>query len=126
MLDAGADIENGYGEHLDSPAHVAAFHGSTDALKLLLANGANPHVGSDYYGSLIYAAALEGHRETVQALIALDLGIDIQTGRASDRATPLHFAYWNDDNAMAEMLLAAGADPEAKTNDGRLPQQFRR
>ncbi|MEM6734143.1 MAG: ankyrin repeat domain-containing protein, partial [Myxococcota bacterium] len=78
LLEAGADIENGYGDQLVSPAHVAAFHGSTDVLQLLLAEGANPHVGSDYYGSLIYAAAFEGHRETVKALIALDLGIDIQ------------------------------------------------
>lgn len=91
LLEAGADIENGYSEYLVSPVHVAAFHGSTEALKLLLANGADPQVGSDYYGSLIYAAAFEGHRETIQSLLALDLGIDIQAGRASDRATPLHF-----------------------------------
>lgn len=126
LLEVGADIEKGYSDHLVSPAHVAAFHGSTEALELLLANGADPNVGSDYYGSLIYAAAFGGHRETVQALIALDLGIDIQAGRASDQATPLHFAYWNNDKVMAEMLITAGADPEAKTSDGRLPRQFRR
>lgn len=126
LLEAGADIEAGSSRHLVSPAHIAAFHGSTDALKALLAHGADPHVGSEDYGSLIYAAAIEGHRDTVQTLLDLNLGIDIQAGRASDRATPLHFAYWHNDSAMVEMLIAAGADPEAQTTDGRLPHEFRR
>lgn len=126
LLDAGADIELGFTNELISPAHIAAFHGSTEALSLLLARGADPHAGSDSYGSLIYAAAFDGHRDTLELLIDLDLGIDLQAGRASDEATPLHLAHWNNDDSMVDLLVSAGADPEAKTTDGRLPHQFRR
>ena len=77
LLDAGADVDAGGAEHLVSPAHMAAFHGSTQALAVLLDRGADPHVCSEYYGSLTCAAAFEGHRETVEMLLGRELGIDL-------------------------------------------------
>jgi ankyrin repeat protein len=56
----------------------------------------------------------------------MNLGIDLQAGRASDKATPLHFAYWNNDTEMADLLIKAGALPDASTTDGRLPKEYRR
>lgn len=123
LLDAGADIEAGGAERLVSPAHAAAFSGSTRALSILLDRGADPHVGSDSLGSLIFAAAIEGHRETVEMLLGRELGIDLQAGRASHGLTPLHVAYRNGDQEMVRLLIEAGADENVRSTDGRLPHE---
>ncbi len=126
LLDHGAKIDG-----VDVPTNLtallgASLRGADDTVKLLLDRGADPHVGTPDYGSAIYAAAFGGHRETVHLLLSHNLSIDLQRGRASDHATPLHMAYWHNDAAMIQMLLAAGASPTALTTDGRSPEQFRR
>ncbi len=126
LLDHGAKIDG-----VDVPTNLtallgASLRGANDTVKLLLDRGADPHVGTPIYGSAIYAATFGGHRETVHLLLSRNLNIDLQRGRASDRATPLHMAYWHNDAAMIQLLLAAGASPKALTTDGRSPEQFRR
>jgi len=126
LLDHGANIEARGGEYAFTPLLAAAYVGSNDSIKLLLKRGANPKVGTDEFGSPIYASAFSAKTETVRLLLSSNLGIDLEAGRASDKATPLHFAYWNNDTEMAELLLKAGARPDARTTDGRLPTQFRK
>lgn len=124
LLDAGADIELGVGQHLASPAHHAAFHGSTEALAILLDHGGDPHAVTSNFGSLIFAGAYRGHRETVRMLLDRDLGIDLQEGQWRYDTTPLHYAYRHGDEVMIQMLIDAGADTEAATTDGRLLRDF--
>lgn len=126
LLDHDADIEAKGGNYGFTPLLAAAYTGSSDAVKALIERGANPNAGTDYFGSPVYAAAFSGKRETVRLLLSMDLGIDLQAGRASDKATPLHFAYWNNDAEMADLLMEAGALPNARTTDGRLPTEYRR
>lgn len=102
----------------------AAFYGSNEALGVLLQRGADPMVSTESFGSLLYAAVFENETDTVRLLLSMDLGIDVQAGRASDRATPLHMAHWNGDQEIIDMLLEADADPAARTTDGRVPSQF--
>lgn len=127
LLKAGADIEAAGGvEGLASPAHLAAFHGANDALALLLDKGADPRVRSDRHGSLLGAAAMGGHRETIEMLLRRIGGGEALAGRATDGATPLHFAYRLGDQKMIALLLNAGADAEARTTDGARPRDWAR
>lgn len=125
LLDAGAQVDKGIYNDLVSPAHIAASYGSLPVLKLLLDRGADPHAGSDHMGSLIYVAVFGGHHDTVRELLGRQLGIDIQRGRASDRWTPLHAAYFAADPEMVKLLLDAGADPNARDTHGRLPSDMK-
>lgn len=122
----GANLEDRGGSESLTPLLLAAYVGADDAIKALIAHGANPKAGTDYFGSPMYAAAFSGKTETVRLLLSMNLEIDLQAGRASDKATPLHFAYWNADDEMARMLIEAGANPNARTTDGRLPAEFRK
>jgi len=126
LLDHGANIDAAGGGYGFTPLLAAAYFGANDSIELLLKRGANPKLGTEDFGSPIYAAAFSGKTEIVRLLLSLNLGIDLQSGRASDKATPLHFAYWNNDTEMAQLLLKAGALPDARTTDGRLPTQFRK
>ncbi len=126
LLEHGADIEATGGGYDFTPLLAAAYAGSNDAITMLLKRGANPKTGTEHFGSPIYAAAFSGKRETVRLLLSMNLGIDLQTGRASDKATPLHMAYWNNDAEMADLLVKAGALQDARTTDGRLPSAFRK
>lgn len=126
LLDAGAHADKGTYNNLATPAHIAASYGSLPVLKLLLDRGADPHAGSDEMGSLIFAAVFGRHHDTVRELIDRQLGIDIQRGRAKDRWTPLHAAYFTADPVMVEFLLQAGADPHARDASGRLPSDMKR
>lgn len=126
LLDHGADIEAVQGGYEFTPLLAAAYSGSNDAIKTLIERGADPKAGTEHFGSPIYAAVFGGKRETVRLLLSMNLGIDLQAGRASDNTTPLHMAYWNGDLEMVQLLLEAGALPDARTTDGRLPSEYRK
>jgi len=124
LLDHGADINLPSGSENLTPVFWAAYAGKTKAMCELLDHGANPHTGTEWYGSLIYVASFNGHTETVRELLSRDLDISLDVGRTSDGATPLHLAYWNRNPELIEILLEAGADPEIHTKDGRKPHEF--
>jgi ankyrin repeat protein len=123
LLNHGANTEAIVDD--ETPLLAAARSGANDAIRVLIERGANPRAGTATCGSAIYAAAFAGKTETVRLLLSMRFGIDLQAGRASDHATPLHFAYRNQDIPMAAMLIDAGADANATTTDGRRPAEFR-
>jgi uncharacterized protein len=98
--------------------HLAAFFGQDDAVRLLLARGADPDApGTGWMtGTPLNAAASAGHATVVGLL--LEAGADpdaVQRGGW----TPLHSAAHNGDARTVELLLAHGADPGALADDGR-------
>jgi ankyrin repeat protein len=98
--------------------HLAAFFGQDDAVRLLLARGADPDAGGTGWmtGTPLNAAASARHA-TVVALL-LEAGADpdaVQRGGW----TPLHSAAHNGDVRTVELLLSHGADPSAVDDDGR-------
>lgn len=50
----------------------------------------------------------------------LDTGADVNASNNYGR-TPLHEAAWNDNTAVAELLIAKGADVNAADGDGKTP-----
>ena len=95
---------------------TASFGGNADAVKVLLAGGANVSAAETIKGqtSLMWAVS-EGHRDVVRAL--LDSGADVNA-RSTGQFTPLLFAARGGDIELARLLLAAGAEIDAKSADG--------
>ncbi len=126
LVEHGADLDLPSGSDALTPVFWAAYCGETKAMTELLDLGADPYTGTPYYGSLIYAASFNGHTAAVRELLNRGLDIPLDLGRASDGSTPLHMAYWNENQELIQLLLEAGAAPELRTTDGRRPRDYGR
>ena len=104
-----------------TPLHIAVFAHNADAVRALLASGANPNelaTASFAQVTPLGTAATFGANEIAELL--LDNGAD--TERTSDHGnTPLHSAAANGNRALVELLLARGANAGATTADGKTP-----
>ena len=70
----------------------------------------------------LHIAASEGTPENIRVL--LNAGVDVMVRDKFDR-TPLHnAARFNDKIGVIEVLLEAGADPKAITENGKTPWDF--
>jgi ankyrin repeat protein len=106
-----------------TPLHLAAFFGHTDAVRSLLAAGAEGDVASRNAMAVtpLHSAAAGGHAAIVELL--LTAGADA-TARQSGGWTALHSAAANGDTAAAAALLRHGAVRDAVSDDGRTPRQL--
>jgi ankyrin repeat protein len=98
--------------------HLAAFFGQNDAVRLLLARGADPDAAGTGWmtGTPLNAAASARHATVVALLLGAGGDPDaVQRGGW----TPLHSAAHNGDVRTVELLLSHGADPSAVDDDGR-------
>ncbi len=103
-----------------TPLGLAAFFGHTDAVRWLLAHGADPNIASrnnQHVMPLHSAVAAKQH--DISAML-LEAGAKVNAVQA-DGFTPLHEAAQNGQRDVVELLLAHGADRGAKKSDGKTP-----
>jgi ankyrin repeat protein len=98
--------------------HLAAFFGGAEAVRALLAAGADPDAddANPFKVRPLHSAVSVRDREATRAL--LEAGADPNV-RQQGGFTPLHSAAHNGDTALVQMLLDHGADPALRTDDGK-------
>ncbi len=112
LLDGGATPSAQTDDGLTPLDHAALF-GKGDVASILSAHGAQPSVFS--------AAALDD-AEQLRRLLAQDESLALR--RTEHGRTPLHWAAGANAAGAAEVLLSAGADPEARDDFGSTPLEF--
>ena len=103
--------------------HLAAFFAGVDAVRLLLARGADvdAHGTGWMTGTALHSAVSARDADAVRAL--LDAGAD-PNARQQGGYTPLHGAAHNGDAPIVRMLLDAGADPSLTNDEGKDARAF--
>jgi ankyrin repeat protein/L-ascorbate metabolism protein UlaG (beta-lactamase superfamily) len=121
LLEAGADPNKG-DQNGNVPVHVAAWTGSADVLRLLIEHGADVNVVSSTGDIPICSAIHLGHPEILEMLLSAGARSDVRDTRFG--ATPLQLAALVGYEDAAEILLANGADIEARDRAGATPLQL--
>jgi acyl-CoA-binding protein len=94
--------------------HAAAKNGSLDDVRQLLSSGMDINMQNEEGMTALHWACENGHAEIVSLLLDNNAKMDIQ--ERNDNMTALHFAI--PFTEVAELLIVAGADVDAKDNDG--------
>jgi ankyrin repeat protein len=141
LVELGASVNGKAGG--ESPLWCAARGGHLDTVKLLVELGADVHARNPFYNSPpLGAANYKGQRHVVEYLLQFaPIGDAVKYGgldrvrtllrenpecvhvRDKDGRTPLHYPYRDTQHGaqIIELLIAHGADPSAKDNEGRTP-----
>lgn len=124
LIEAGADV-NARDQIDDSPYLFAGAEGRLEILKMTVAAGADLTSVNRYGGTALTPAAHHGHVEVVRYLLTTDIDID----QVNDLGwTALLEAVILGDGgpvyqAIVELLLQAGADPNISDDKGMTPQE---
>lgn len=122
-----------------TPLHLAVTHGQYQTVKYLVEHGADVNLRdsatpANYHSALerkllqqvagatpLHYAAKSRHVEIVRYLLSRHA--DINAGSRYGNS-PLHFAYFTENNnAMRELLVASGADVNARNNANDSPAE---
>ena len=113
-----------------TPLWLAARGPDPDAMRVLIAAGADPLVETDHQVTLLMSAAgidyRQGPREKLETevlaavTLALEHGGDV-TATDADGNTALHGAAIRGANSTVRLLLERGASIDAKNSQGRMP-----
>jgi ankyrin repeat protein len=115
----GADLSVRGGDGF-TPLHLAAFFGGAEAVRVILATGADPDADADnpFEVRPLHSACARGDFECARALLEAGANPNIAQQRGY---TPLHSAAHLDDYELASLLLQHGADRHATNDEGKLP-----
>ena len=132
LIAAGADVDRrnlwqvGRVEYRSTPLMTAVFHGAPGSVRLLLKAGADPNLYEETRGVGELAGPWERrshgvlHMSTTNEIVRLllDGGADPNL-KAAGGQRPLMSAAEERDPEKARLLLAHGADPAARDDEGR-------
>jgi uncharacterized protein len=82
--------------------------------------GENPSIATGNSPPPLIAAARSRDSARVLELLTAEPRVDVNQ-RSADGTTALHWAVYNDDVALVDRLLAAGADPNARNDYNSMP-----
>lgn len=118
LLDKGADVAlvNRYGVN---PMQIAAEYGYADMMKVLIDHGASVDARGPTGEPVLFAAIRSGSRDAIDLLLAQ--GADIDATDPVFEATPLMIAVRQNNLAVVGQLIAMGADVNAYTLMGEVP-----
>lgn len=103
---AGAALDRGDERHGNTPLILAANHGHTELVRLLVRSGANLNRSNDKGANALIAAVMSGHAAAAGLLI--EQGANLNAADNSGN-TALSIAERSGQSAIATMLRAAGA-----------------
>ena len=121
LIDAGAEIETkaGEGDERYSPLDVAIFSGALTTVMKLVEGGADVRATDDEGYTCLMSAADDGHTDIVRYLVGL-LEVEVND-RDNKNCTALHYAAEGKHADVVQVLIDAGADIEAKNDEGHSP-----
>jgi ankyrin repeat protein/L-ascorbate metabolism protein UlaG (beta-lactamase superfamily) len=107
LLDFGADVD-AVNQRGQTPLAVAAEGGDPDVVEALLVAGADPNVAEAHFGWCpLHTAAAMGYSGIAESLLEHGARPEAED---NDRLTPLDLALGHGNGAVADMLVARGAD----------------
>ena len=104
ILDNGADIEDGWGNH--SPLMTAAHEGHAQVARVLLERGAHVDAANRQGETALLLASVGGHVDVIAVLIEYGGKLDVPEEYGQ---TPLMMAFAKGQHEAATRLLDAGA-----------------
>ena len=116
---AGNNAANDYGI---TPLWLAATNGNAPITELLLEAGANPNLGLSTGATPIMGAARTGHVAVARALLAHGANANAHDTRRGQ--TALMWAAAEQHADLVQLLIQAGADIRARSQDGFTPLLF--
>jgi ankyrin repeat protein len=121
LLLKNADVNSYWGTDVGAPALVlAAANGHKDMVALLLAHNADVNA-TNYAVTPLLNAVWFGQKADMAELL-LDNKAEVNNARgSSEKSTPLHIAAQTGDTDLVRLLVARGADLNAKDIYGRTP-----